>query len=64
MKPLATAGRTADAAKADEFDQLKRRIHNKLVDKLDLNRGPRAVLATLRQLVSREGFGLVWAHRV
>src|SRR5215212_9216058 len=38
MKPLATGGRTADAAKADEFDQLKRRIHNKLVDKLDLNR--------------------------
>src|SRR6478672_6481041 len=39
MKPLATTGgRTADAAKADEFDQLKRRIHNKLVDKLDLNR--------------------------
>jgi pilus assembly protein CpaF len=38
MKPLATTGRTAEAAKADEFDQLKRRIHNKLVDKLDLNR--------------------------
>src|SRR5689334_1096131 len=38
MKPLATAQRTADAAKAEEFDQLKRRIHNKLVDKLDLNR--------------------------
>src|SRR4051795_9009805 len=38
MKPLATGGRTADAAKAEEFDQLKRRIHNKLVDKLDLNR--------------------------
>src|SRR6188474_809756 len=39
MKPLATTGgRTADAAKADEFDQLKRRIHNKLVDKLDLSR--------------------------
>jgi pilus assembly protein CpaF len=38
MKPLATAARTADSAKADEFDQLKRRIHNKLVDKLDLNR--------------------------
>src|SRR6478736_348768 len=39
MKPLATTGgRTADAAKAVEFDQLKRRIHNKLVDKLDLNR--------------------------
>src|SRR5687767_1247726 len=38
MKPLPTAGRTADAAKAEEFDVLKRRIHNKLVDKLDLNR--------------------------
>src|SRR6187455_3225906 len=38
MKPLATVGRTADAAKAEEFDQLKRRIHNKLVDKLDLNK--------------------------
>src|SRR6188768_813127 len=38
MKPLPTAGRSADAAKAEEFDQLKRRIHNKLVDKLDLNR--------------------------
>src|SRR6476620_7208263 len=39
MKPLPVGGgRTADAAKAEEFDQLKRRIHNKLVDKLDLNR--------------------------
>src|SRR6187401_2028059 len=38
MKPLPTSGRSADAAKAEEFDQLKRRIHNKLVDKLDLNR--------------------------
>jgi len=38
MKPLPTAGRTADSAKAEEFDLLKRRIHNKLVDKLDLNR--------------------------
>jgi pilus assembly protein CpaF len=38
MKPLPTAGRSADAAKAEEFDQLKRKIHNKLVDKLDLNR--------------------------
>src|ERR1043165_2140653 len=38
MKPLATSGRTADDAKADEFDQLKRRIHNKLVDKLDLSK--------------------------
>jgi pilus assembly protein CpaF len=39
MKPAPTTNRTtADAAKAEEFDQLKRRIHNKLVDKLDLNR--------------------------
>src|SRR5437762_8755288 len=38
MKPLPTTNRTADSAKAEEFDQLKRRIHNKLVDKLDLNR--------------------------
>src|ERR1700752_3094893 len=32
------AARTAETAKAEEFDQLKRRIHNKLVDKLDLSR--------------------------
>src|SRR6187455_3729643 len=38
MKPLATVGRTADAAKAEEFDLLKRKIHTKLVDKLDLNK--------------------------
>ena len=38
MKPLPTNARTADSAKAEEFDQLKRRIHNKLVDKLDLSR--------------------------
>jgi pilus assembly protein CpaF len=38
MKPLPTTNRTADSSKAEEFDQLKRRIHNKLVDKLDLNR--------------------------
>jgi pilus assembly protein CpaF len=38
MKPLPTPGRAAESAKAEEFDQLKRRIHNKLVDKLDLNR--------------------------
>ncbi len=37
MKPLPTTARP-DAAKAEEFDQLKRRIHNKLVDKLDLSR--------------------------
>jgi pilus assembly protein CpaF len=38
MKPLPVGGRTTDSTKAEEFDQLKRRIHNKLVDKLDLNR--------------------------
>lgn len=38
MKPLPTAPKTSDTAKAEEFDQLKRRIHNKLVDKLDLSR--------------------------
>ena len=38
MKPLPAAGRSTDSVKAEEFDQLKRRIHNKLVDKLDLSR--------------------------
>lgn len=38
MKPLPTTPKTGDSAKAEEFDQLKRRIHNKLVDKLDLSR--------------------------
>ena len=38
MKPLPAAGRSPDSVKAEEFDQLKRRIHNKLVDKLDLSR--------------------------
>jgi len=30
--------RSPDAARADEFDKLKRRIHSKLVDKLDLTK--------------------------
>jgi pilus assembly protein CpaF len=30
--------RSPDAARADEFDKLKRRIHSKLVDKLDLSK--------------------------
>ena len=33
----ATAMRSADQVKAEEFDSLKRRIHNKLVDKLNLS---------------------------
>src|SRR6201991_3844052 len=39
MKPMPAASRSAaEASKAEEFDLLKRKIHNKLVDKLDLNR--------------------------
>jgi pilus assembly protein CpaF len=37
-KPLAPANRTADKTSASEFESLKRRIHTKLVDKLDLTR--------------------------
>lgn len=32
------AARGAEVSKAEDFENLKRRIHNKLVDKLDLNR--------------------------
>ncbi len=39
MKIGSPSGRSAaEQSKADEFDLLKRKIHNKLVDKLDLNR--------------------------
>ncbi len=38
MKTLTQPLRTPEQSKADEFDQVKRRIHNKLVDKLDLSR--------------------------
>jgi pilus assembly protein CpaF len=38
MKPLASSQRIADASKNAEFENLKRRIHGKLVDKLDLNK--------------------------
>ena len=37
MKTL-TPARSAESAKAEEFESLKRRIHNKLVDKLDLTK--------------------------
>ncbi|MGE0760819.1 MAG: hypothetical protein AB7O38_27665 [Pirellulaceae bacterium] len=37
-KPAAPAARTAEQTKAQEYENLKRRIHNKLVDKLDLTR--------------------------
>ena len=38
MANPAPAIRSADAARAEEFDKLKRRIHSKLVDKLDLTK--------------------------
>lgn len=38
MKTLNQPLRTPEQSKADEFEQVKRRIHNKLVDKLDLSR--------------------------
>jgi pilus assembly protein CpaF len=37
-KPIATPTRSVEATKAQEYEALKRRIHNKLVDKLDLTR--------------------------
>ncbi|MAR13866.1 MAG: pilus assembly protein CpaF [Blastopirellula sp.] len=37
MKP-AVAPRAVDGSKSEEFDAIKRRIHNKLVDKLDLTK--------------------------
>ena len=38
MKPLVSSPRNADPSKNVEFENLKRRIHGKLVDKLDLNK--------------------------
>ena len=38
MKTLAQPVRTPEAAKLAEYEALKRRIHNKLVDKLDLTK--------------------------
>jgi pilus assembly protein CpaF len=39
MKTLSTTTvRSAEASKAEEYENLKRRIHGRLVDKLDLNR--------------------------
>ena len=38
MKAPQSPARSAESAKAEEFDQLKRKIHTKLVDKLDLNK--------------------------
>lgn len=38
MKPLPTSARNVESAKVEEFENLKRKIHGKLVDKLDLSR--------------------------
>ena len=38
MKPIVTSQRLPDSASNGEFENLKRRIHGKLVDKLDLNK--------------------------
>ncbi|QDV22139.1 CpaF family protein [Aureliella helgolandensis] len=38
MKTINPSHRNSDQSKAEEFEAVKRRIHNKLVDKLDLNR--------------------------
>lgn len=38
MKPTNSAQRLPDSSKNEEFENLKRRIHGKLVDKLDLNK--------------------------
>jgi pilus assembly protein CpaF len=38
MKPVTAPARSAEATKIQEYEALKRRIHNKLVDKLDLTR--------------------------
>jgi pilus assembly protein CpaF len=38
MKTLAPSGISVEAAKAHEYEALKQKIHNKLVDKLDLTK--------------------------
>ena len=42
MKTTNPAQRSPDSSKNDDFEELKQRIHGKLVDKLDLNQGRRA----------------------
>lgn len=38
MKPILNSGRSPDQTKQDDFENIKRRIHQRLVDKLDLSR--------------------------
>lgn len=47
--PPATSNRPSDRAQSAEFEELKRRIHSKLVDKLDLSRVGEMAGDTLRR---------------
>ncbi len=38
MKPVSTSPRTSDQSKQEEFEIIKRRMHQRLVDKIDLSR--------------------------
>ena len=49
MKPTTPTIRPTEKSKADEFESLKRRIHGKLVDKLDLSRVSEMDNNTLRR---------------
>jgi len=49
MKTLTTNSRGSETSKAEEFDNLKRKIHSKLVDKLDLSRVGELAGDTLRR---------------
>ena len=57
MKTLSVSARPTDAAKAVEYESLKQRIHNKLVDKLDLTK-----LGELEGEVLRREIRLVVEH--
>jgi pilus assembly protein CpaF len=57
MRTLSRPRRSAEAAKATECDSLKRRIHNKVVDKLDLTK-----VGDLQRDVLRREIRLVVEH--
>jgi pilus assembly protein CpaF len=52
MSKLATPSRSADS-KENNYEELKQRIHNKLVDKLDLSRVGELEGETLRREISK-----------
>ena len=49
MKTIGSNSRSPETSKNEEFDSLKRRIHGKLVDKLDLNKVGELEGETLRR---------------